>query len=86
MAFLHLNALQEMVQRIEALATEILNLRTELQNNLGKLRFEVGTEFRAIEQRLESQIVDRHRIHRTLRHKIGTIEKRLDRLDRQRSA
>ena len=86
MADLHLNALQEMVQRVEALMTEILNLRTELQNNLGKLRFEVETEFRAIEQRLDSQIVDRHRIHRTLRNKIGTIEKRLDRLDRHRSA
>ena len=86
MAELHLNALQEMVQRIEALVTETLNLRSELQNNLGKLRFEVEAEFRAIEHRLDSQIVDRHRIHRTLRHKIGTIEKRLDRLDQQRSA
>jgi len=81
MADVDVSKLQEMVQRM---MEQVTVMHAELRREIVALRFDMESGFRALEQRLDAQMVERFRINERLEgigHQIGAITKRLDRLE-----
>jgi len=61
-------------------------MRAEFRREISTLRFDVENGFRALEQRLDGQMVERLRFNERLDgigHQIRTLMQRLDRMDHE---
>jgi len=83
MAEVDITMIQKMVQQV---LDQNDAMRAEFRREISTLRFDVENGFRALEQRLDGQMVERLRFNERLDgivHQIRTLMQRLDRMDHE---
>jgi len=83
MAEVDISMIQKMVQQV---LDQNDAMRAEFRREISTLRFDVENGFRALEQRLDGQMVERLRLNERLDgigHQIRTLIQRLDKMDHE---